>query len=180
MDPVLTRAGKRKTTRHSASSRRKASVNQRTKNCNATAKQYASFSSLIWIRVSWKAHTWRWKDHLVWGVGCSDTDIKQQHCDGGIWYTTVDTCEYKNWQSAQAAVETYELCAFPPEFLMDDVDLVWDCLSQAQTFEGLQSRTELSAGRLSDALARCYELQLLQMSLITGAVTYLRSTKRAR
>jgi hypothetical protein len=150
------------------------SVRNRTKPCAHMPKEYASFSSLIWSRSPAHIHGWAWKRYEVFGIGCDSRGL------GGVWETNIDGHRYRTQFDAQAAVEHHDLSINPPEFLMDDVDLVWECLDQARTFDDLQAATRLTEGRLSDALARCYELKLLQMSILTGAVTYLRATKRAR
>src|ERR1700682_2092966 len=166
-----------KVMRHFAPKRLLSSVRIRTKEVvMRMPKEYASFSSLIWSRVAHTSYTWRWKNYLVWGVGCDSRGV------GGTWYSSASgTVGYKTQFDAQAAVEHYELCKTPPPFLMDDVDLVWDCLAAGElTFEQLQTATKLSDGRLSGALGRCYELSILRMSILTGVVGYLRATERRK
>lgn len=145
-------------------------------------KEYASFSSLIWVRLRTKVGTitpqhWRWKDYVVWGVGCDAAGL------GGTWFANIPGNKrgFLTQFDAQAAVETYELEIHPPVFLMDDVDAIWDYLNEVVPldFEALAEATNLDDGRLSDALARAYELGIIKMSVLAG-VGYLRETKRRK
>jgi hypothetical protein len=146
-------------------------------------KEYASFSSLIWVRSRKKTgeiipHRWRWKSYRVWGVGCD------AHGNGGKWFANIAPFNKRGFPSqfdAQAAVESHDLEKNPPELLMDDVDTVWEHLNEVipVDFETLQLTSGLEVGRLSDALARAYELEIIKMSVLRG-VGYLRETRRRK
>lgn len=145
---------------------------------------YASFSSLLWFRATTadgriRPHRWRWKQYQIWGTGCTDDDQRGQDCDGGIWRTSIDSQTYRSQSDARAAVEIYDLSQAGPVVSMDDVDQVWEACNDvtAVSFEALMAATGFDAGKLSDLIARGYEVGIIRVD-ITAGVGYRRETRR--
>jgi hypothetical protein len=140
---------------------------------------YSSFSSLIWKRGS-KPHQWLWNGYEVLGVGVSPQGT------GGRWYAkgprfNGNKVGYFNEFDARASAETHELEAHVPLQSVADVRVVCRHLSDVPlSFEKLLVRTGFrvsaktrDAGRLSEALALGYDLEVLRVSIVTGSVGYL-------
>lgn len=141
-------------------------------------KGYASFSSLIWEHVYNKrgevrAHFWQWKGYQVVGVGVSETGV------GGVWYARGIGCRkpFKSCEAAQAAVEVYELQHNIPVIPVDEVEELCELLDEKvqRTFDELLELSELDAGRLSDLLARGFEVGMIR---IWFGVGYSLETRR--
>lgn len=82
---------------------------------------------------------------------------------------------YFNEFDARASAETHELEMYEPVIPVADVRLVCARLSERAVtdFDNLANMTKLDESRLSEALARGYDLDVVKISLATGAVGYL-------
>lgn len=143
------------------------------------SQTYSSFSSLIWKRGG-RPHTWLWNGYRVRGVGVSPDGTGGQWSAERIGFRWKRN-GYANEFDARACAETHELERSEPKLSVDDVRVVcrhlsnvpvsFDRLLVATRFRGAAKTRD--AGRLSEALALGYDLEVLRVSVATGRVGYL-------
>jgi hypothetical protein len=129
-------------------------------------QEWSSFSSLTWGRLA--LHRWSWKGHEVYGEGVSPTGV------GGRWYAKGLPGYYRTVMEARAAVEALELERNPPAVSEEDVERVCEKLNAiiGSSFEELVSRSGLTEGAVSDAIARALDEGRIKIVFSRGRAFY--------